>query len=179
MTSLLFNELRGCCPCQWDSLLVFSEQPSGLTLAWDVWRFHGTPSTKNSTTCNPVLPREALPNYERWLVRTLYPRSKESSLESPNRFQEISTVVGFYIVFQMHPQFQSSPPVSPPFLSQMNPPVLIPNCSSSFTNSVVFPLLREIHVFLLSPSFYNLSGSVDYSLVIIYLTTNIHIFIST
>ena len=69
-----------------------------------------------------------------------------------------------------------SPCILPPMLYLTFPSL---PASSLPRRSHLFPLSRENHVSLFGPSLPSLSGTGDYSLVILYFTSNIHFWMST
>lgn len=93
----------------------------------------------------------------------------------PHRFLEFSTAIGFHIAPQMH---ANSSCLS---LHSFLPSVLVPfqPVHSPPTDSILFSLPRETYAFLIyTSSLSNNSGSVDSSLIIIYLTDNIGLWVN-
>lgn len=138
----------------------------------------------NSIEYNPFPPLKTLPSYKRWPVETLY---------SPLLGVLIRVTFIDYRTFPLNcittycPKLLPIPAVSPHTLSgnlislsTRSHPFLSPHAFSQPIKILLFSISRNIHAPTdPSSSLANLSGSMDCSLVIIYLITNIYLFVNT
>jgi hypothetical protein len=134
----------------------------------------------NSTKYNPVLLLEVLPGKKRWSLESLYPPLLGVLLRIT--FMHSGSFYCSRLLHALWPHkilpvlaisvYTLSLHLIYPILS---PPLLSPPVPSLLEKSILFSPHREIHSFaLVLSALPNLSKSIDYSLVIIYLMANIH-----